>query len=223
MTNPEKQAPIMRLFELEPIPSTRKTFQKVGKDNLLQAINKEEGTLVMVTCYHENSNQQVVFEIYQDESAYRQHIQTDHFQTFLDYAADGLKSPKVVILQAELLCEKAEKKIFENASTLHIRLTKISLAPENAAIFKDILNQEMPTSIAKESGVLALFCGRNLEDLSQWYFFEVYQNHEAYQKHIESEHFKKYLRDSAEIILAKELEILDGDILVSQGKAQYLS
>ncbi|VTS12669.1 putative quinol monooxygenase [Streptococcus pseudoporcinus] len=221
--NPEKQAPIMRLFELEPIPSTMERFQKMGKENLLQSINHEEGTLVMASCHYDNPEQQVVFEVYKDEASYREHIQSDHFKTFLDYASDGLKSSRVIILQAELLFEKAERKIFENASTLAIHLAKISLAPENAASFKAILNEEMATSIAKESGVLALFCGRALEDLSQWYFFEVYQNQEAYQQHIESAHFKKYVQDSADIVLNKEIVTLNGHILVSQGKAQYLS
>lgn len=222
MTNPEKQAPIMRLFELEPIPSTLETFQKVGKNNLLQSIEKEEGTLVMASCHHHNPEQQLVFELYQDEASYREHIQSDHFKTFLDYATDGLKSRKVIILQAELLFEKASKKVFEDASSLNIRLAKISLDPEDAATFKDILSEEMATSIAQEEGVLALFCGRNLEDLSQWYFFEVYQDQDAYEKHIASPHFKKYIETSKAIVQDKELEVLNGMTFVSQGTAHYI-
>lgn len=220
--NQLENPPIMRLFQLKLADGHEGEYEQVASNNLLNSFQKEKNTLMMAACHNpEIESEKIVFEVYKDEKAYQEHIQSQHFKDFASFAKEGFTDRQVLSLQAELLFEKDEAKLWQDAGTLNIRLAHLSIPLDQAEKFKTIVAEEMLKAIAVEEGVMSLFTGRDIEDLSQWYFFEVYQDQEAYEKHILTQHFKKYIAESAEIVEDKNLSVLSGEILISQGGTRY--
>lgn len=220
--NQLSQAPIMRLFHLAIEPSSQKQFSVVGKSNLLTSLEKEAGTLFMATCQlPDQEDMKLVYEIYKDQTAYERHVASYHFQDFANYAGQFVRHRQVISLQAELLFEKEGKKALENACDYSIRLAKIIVNEEDAKQFRDVVAIEMEKAVQVEDGVISLFAARDQSQLNQWYFFEIYQDESAYLAHIETEHFKTYIRDAAEFVGEKQLSILSGELVISQGGLSY--
>lgn len=203
---------VMRLFELTALPEKLEEFSAVGVHNLMSSLEKEVGTFFMASTYEAGQpSKKVVFEIYQDDEAYQVHVVSEHFGQFAAFTKDSFSERLVHTLVPEVTVEKVEQKAFSDASGLHLRLARVRVAQENAAAFKAIVAEEMATSVEVEAGVLALLAGRDSEDLSQWYFFEVYADESAYEKHCQSPHFEKYIKQSADLVLEKTLQVLTGE------------
>lgn len=220
--NQLSQAPIIRLFNLSIDPTSQYQFSAVGRENLLASLEKEEGTLFMATCHLPGQNgRKLVYEIYQDQAAYEKHVSSEHFQAFASYAGQSVRERQVISLQAELLFEKEGKKAIDTANEYSIRLAKITVKKEDACQFRDIVAIEMEKAVQVEEGVISLFAARDQSQLNQWYFFEIYQDEKAYLSHIETEHFKTYIRDAAQFVGDKQLNVLSGELVISQGGLSY--
>lgn len=76
----------------------------------------------------------------------------------------------------------------------------------------------MRQAMAKEPGILVLYAATLKDNPSEWRFFEIYQNEQAYQKHRRTAHFKKYLADTEHMISGKNLLELKGVNLMSKGR-----
>ena len=50
---------------------------------------------------------------------------------------------------------------------------------------------------------------------------EVYQNKDAYQKHLETKHFKRYLEATKFCVESKGLHLLKSDFVSDQGQIFY--
>ena len=57
---------------------------------------------------------------------------------------------------------------------------------------------------------------------NKWYFFEIYENEKAYQKHRKTAHFKKYIEQTENIIENKEFINIEGVILLNKGNLNYV-
>ncbi|TDQ57441.1 antibiotic biosynthesis monooxygenase [Mesocricetibacter intestinalis] len=55
------------------------------------------------------------------------------------------------------------------------------------------------------------------DEPAQWYFFEIYQDDAAYQKHRQSEHFQYYLQQTANMLRDKKIINIDPLFLRNQG------
>ena len=58
----------------------------------------------------------------------------------------------------------------------------------------------MRISLAKESGVLALFAFTLKDAPSQWIFFEIYADEAAYEAHRQAPHFKEFLQARGDMV-----------------------
>ena len=117
--------------------------------------------------------------------------------------------------------KKKVKKAIDTANEYSIRLAKITVKKEDACQFRDIVAIEMEKAVQVEEGVISLFAARDQSQLNQWYFFEIYQDEKAYLSHIETEHFKTYIRDAAQFVGDKQLNVLSGELVISQGGLSY--
>lgn len=66
-----------------------------------------------------------------------------------------------------------------------------------------------------------MFAGIDKQNVNDCYFYEIYENDAAYAKHVESKQFKDYISSTQEMVIDKDLQILDGEILVSQGQLEF--
>ena len=82
--------------------------------------------------------------------------------------------------------------------------------------FKASVTKNMKTSVEKEDGVLAMYGSTVADSPQEWYFWELYQNEDAYQAHRETDHFKTYIAETADCLEDKKLLPLKGDTLVNK-------
>lgn len=68
-------------------------------------------------------------------------------------------------------------------------------------------------SLATEPGVLTLFSMQDKANPAKIYILEVYADSAAYQKHIQTPHFKKYKEGTAHMV--RSLRLSDVDPLVT--------
>ncbi|WP_342743848.1 putative quinol monooxygenase [Lactobacillus terrae] len=126
-------------------------------------------------------------------------------------------------LDPELLTEKkAPIQELYNAQT-SVRLAKIKIDTTNAGIFKNVVFEEMKTAVEVESSVFLMYAGSLNDDPSKWIFFEIYQDNKAYLKHLETDHFKKYISGTKNIVLEKQLYELKPNTLANKGGLFYQS
>ncbi|MFE0757135.1 putative quinol monooxygenase [Inquilinus sp. NPDC058860] len=77
------QQPYVRLAELEIDPARVAEFSAAIREGIETAIRVEPGVLALHAVFEKDDPARVrVFEIYSDETAYRTHLQTPHFQKF---------------------------------------------------------------------------------------------------------------------------------------------
>ena len=97
-------------------------------------------------------------------------------------------------------------------------LNKIALSPEDNAKFEEILMKEMKASLAKESGVLALFAFTLKDAPSQWMLFEIYAGEAAYEVHRQAPHFKEFLQARDDMVAMFESFALKNNYSFSKTK-----
>ena len=88
--------------------------------------------------------------------------------------------------------------------------------------FREIVLDEMKQSIKKEEGVYVIYAATATGNSNKWYFFEIYENEKAYQKHRKTAHFKKYIEQTENIIENKEFINIEGVILLNKGNLNYV-
>ena len=208
--------PIFRLFKLGLDLNYQDDYDKVGYTNLTTSIQQESGTLAMfVNHVSGHKEQQVVVEVYADETAYQEHVAADHFKAFAAVASQALISREVISLDAQILLQKPQALRVTKGNKLSVRLAHVVVRDNQA--FSDIVLSEMKTSMAVEDGVLLMYAGRDKEQPDHWYFYEIYADQAAYDSHCQSKHFKDYIAGTADLVREKSLQVLIGDILVTKG------
>jgi len=88
--------------------------------------------------------------------------------------------------------------------------------------FREIVLDEMKQSIKKEEGVYVIYAATATGNPNKWYFFEIYENEKAYQKHRKTAHFKKYIEQTENIIENKEFINIEGIKLLNKGNLNYV-
>lgn len=154
--------PIFRLFKLGLDLNYQNDYDKVGYTNLTTSIQQESGTLAMfVNHVSGHKEQQVVVEVYTDETAYQEHVTADHFKAFAAVASQALISREVISLDAQILLQKPQALRVTKGNKLSVRLAHVVVRDNQA--FSDIVLPEMKTSMAVEDGVLLMYAGRDKE------------------------------------------------------------
>lgn len=103
----------------------------------------------------------------------------------------------------------------QNSETM-IRIAHIQVKPEALGAYLGEAQKIAETSVRKEAGVLALLPMQNPNEPTHFTVFEVYANEDAYQKHLQTEHFKTYKTRTQNMVLSlqfSELEALSGSLL----------
>ena len=73
-----------------------------------------------------------------------------------------------------------------------VRVAEIEVDPVQLEAYKAAAREIVEDSVRLESGVLALYSVSDRDNPALVTVFEIYADHEAYTRHLETAHFKKY-------------------------------
>lgn len=99
------------------------------------------------------------------------------------------------------------------------RIAKIKVDINKLVEYKQALHEQMKAAIEIEPGVLSYTAVADKKDPTLITILEVYSNHEAYQSHILTSHFRKYKETVKDMVLS--LELVDTDLVVNAKKSNY--
>jgi quinol monooxygenase YgiN len=90
-------------------------------------------------------------------------------------------------------------------SEVVVRIAELEIDPAQLEAYTKAVKEEMAESIRVEPGVLAIYSVAIKDRPTSLRFFEIYANDAAYQAHIASPHFKKYVAITQPMITSRTL------------------
>ncbi len=179
--------PEMNIFELGIRPDRDNDFADVARQTISASVDHEAGTLAMYALQRsDNSGQAFMFELYENERAYRKHLNAAPYKAFAARAPDIIDRKKKITPEPQFL---GDKHIIPNERTIN-NLVIVEVKPEFQSEFRNIVLPEMVESLKVEKGVLAMYAGTDSETPKRWYFYEIYASEEDYQLHRQTLHFR---------------------------------
>ena len=102
-----------------------------------------------------------------------------------------------------------------------VYMTEIGVQLGKGDEFANGVLKEMKAAVEKEVGIMVMIAGTVMNQPNEWLSLEVYQNKDAYQKHLETKHFKRYLEATKFCVESKGLHLLKSDFVSDQGQIFY--
>lgn len=211
---------IFNIFELGIKEGEKNAYVAVGKNNITKSVLNDEGTLGMYLVQEkENPNMTYMFEVYEDDKSYQEHIKSEQYKEFLRQSPTILTNHKKKI---QVMPEYMGDKKFVQTRNTRVNYVTVDVKEGFNDAFREIVLDEMKQSIKKEEGVYVIYAATAKENPDKWYFFEIYENEKAYQKHRKTAHFKKYIEQTENIIENKEFINIEGVKLLNKGNLNYV-
>ncbi|NWO18469.1 putative quinol monooxygenase [Leptotrichia sp. oral taxon 223] len=211
--------PIFNIFELGVKEGKKNAYVAVGENNITKSVLNDKGTLGMYLVQEkENPNMTYMFEVYEDEKSYQEHIKSEQYKEFLRQSPTILTNHKKKI---QVMPEYMGNKKFVQTRNTRVNYVTVDVKEGFNDAFREIVLDEMKQSI-KEEGVYVIYAATAIGNPNKWYFFEIYENEKAYQKHRKTAHFKKYIEQTENIIENKEFINIEGVKLLSKGNLNYV-
>ena len=211
---------IFNIFELGIKEGEKNLYVAVGKNNITKSVLNDEGTLGMYLVQEkENPNMTYMFEVYEDEKSYQEHIKSEQYKEFLRQSPTILTNHKKKI---QVMPEYMGDKKFVQTRNTRVNYVTVDVKERFNDTFREIVLDEMKQSIKKEEGVYVIYAATAIGNPNKWYFFEIYKNEKAYQKHRKTAHFKKYIEQTENIIENKEFINIEGVKSLNKGNLNYV-
>jgi antibiotic biosynthesis monooxygenase len=212
--------PIFNIFELGVKEGEKNSYVAVGKNNITKSVFNDKGTLGMYLVQEKGKpNMTYMFEVYEDEKSYQEHIKSEQYKEFLRQSPIILTNHKKKI---QVMPEYMGDKKFVQTRNTRVNYVTVDVKEGFNDAFREIVLDEMKQSIKKEEGVYVIYAATAKENPDKWYFFEIYENEKAYQKHRKTAHFKKYIEQTENIIENKEFINIEGIKLLNKGNLNYV-
>jgi quinol monooxygenase YgiN len=100
--------------------------------------------------------------------------------------------PLLILCAAMLASALAGNVHGQQALAPYVRVAQIEIDPAQTDRYVAAAKEVIETSVRTEPGVLALYSVAEKENPAHIIVFEMYADREAYQAHLETEHFKTY-------------------------------
>ena len=211
---------IFNIFELGIKEGEKNSYVAVGKNNITKSVFNDKGTLGMYLVQEKGKpNMTYMFEVYEDEKSYQEHIKSEQYKEFLRQSPTILTNHKKKI---QVMPEYMGDKKFVQTRNTRVNYVTVDVKEGFNDAFREIVLDEMKQSIKKEEGVYVIYAATAIGNPNKWYFFEIYENEKAYQKHRKTAHFKKYIEQTENIIENKEFINIEGVILLNKGNLNYV-
>ena len=212
--------PIFNIFELGVKEIEKNAYVAIGKNNITKSVLNDEGTLGMYLVQEkENPNMIYMFEVYENEKSYQEHVKSEQYKKFLRQSPTILTNHKKKI---QVMPEYMGDKKFVQTRNTRVNYVTVDVKEGFNNAFREIVLDEMKQSIKKEEDVYVIYAATAKENPDKWYFFEIYENEKAYQKHRKTAHFKKYIEQTENMIENKEFINIEGVILLNKGNLNYV-
>ena len=95
------------------------------------------------------------------------------------------------------------------AAPLEVRMAEIKVKPDMLETFLSAVKENMRDSVATEPGVISIYAVADKNDPAALTFFEIYADAQAYQHHIQTPHFKRYIERTRDLTDDKKLIPVD--------------
>jgi quinol monooxygenase YgiN len=86
-----------------------------------------------------------------------------------------------------------------------VRIAELEIDLAHLESYQAALKEEIQTSFRVEPGVLAIYAVAEKKNPSKLRFFEMYANEAAYDAHIASAHFKKYVETTKSMLTSRKI------------------
>jgi quinol monooxygenase YgiN len=103
-----------------------------------------------------------------------------------------------------------------DAQRPYVRLAELEIDPAQMERFNAAIREGVATAVRVEPGVLALYAVVEKDLPNRVRVFEMYTDEAAYQKHLQTPHFRKF-RDTTDKMV-KSRKLLDGVPIVLEAK-----
>ena len=101
----------------------------------------------------------------------------------------------------------AQELIQDNNNAMVIRISEIEVYPDYLEEYLKFAKEVAFESVKNEKGVVSIYPMSVIKDNTRIKILEIYKNQDAYKKHIESSHFKKYKEGTLHMV--KHLDLVD--------------
>lgn len=209
-------SPVINIFELGIKQGKTALYDEVAKNNITASIGSESDTLAMYSVKQKtNPETAYMIEIYANNNAYRNHINSPQYKEFLHISPQIIQAEhkRKITLTPQFL---GDKKVVQNDETIN-NLVIVDVKPEFSQAFHDVVLPEMAQSLKVENGVLAMYAATEENYSLRWYFYEIYASEADYQTHRQTPHFQDYINQTANMTTYKESISVTPSFLMNKG------
>jgi quinol monooxygenase YgiN len=106
----------------------------------------------------------------------------------------------------------------QDAQRQYVQIAELEIDPAQLDSYKAAAQEQIEAAIRLEPGVQVLYAVSEKDNPARVKVFEVYASTEAYNAHLQAEHFKKYKRTTDPMV--KSLKLVRVDPLLLGAKAR---
>ncbi|WP_295731044.1 putative quinol monooxygenase [uncultured Limosilactobacillus sp.] len=207
---------ILKMFKLTVDDKQRRAFNEVGKRNMVTSVTIENGTLAM---YHTENEQgqNVMLEVYDGAKAYDQHRQSPQFNDFLKVAEDAVQDQQKFELIPQFLGEQEVSLNVTTDNQMRVNIVHLTVKAGCDAKLKKLLTDYLTQAMQAETEILVCYVAQKQDQPNQWLTFQVFQNEETFKNYVNSAGFKEVQKQMAPLLDGRQLEQLDGRVLMNKG------
>ena len=114
------------------------------------------------------------------------------------------KLMSVLILMAGAYAAAAESTDLAKTGVV-VRIAELEIDPKQMEAYKAAVKIGMAEAVKVEPGVISIYAVAIKDKPNHLRFFEVYASEKAYESHIASPHFRKYVEETKSMITSRKL------------------
>ena len=87
----------------------------------------------------------------------------------------------------------------------YVRIAELEIDPAQVESFNSAIKESIETAVRVEPGVLVLYAVSEKDSPTRVRVFEVYSSADAYRKHLETPHFRKFRAVTEKMVVSRKL------------------
>lgn len=207
---------VFNMYQMKVKDEFRSSFNEVGKRNMVTSSTIESGTLGMYNTMND-AGENLLFELFDDQKAYDKHVQSQQSKDFQRVVSEGATDVSQVELVPEFLGEQDVSLNTTTDNRLWVNVVRFTVKDGKQDQFKQILIPYLKKAMKAETEILVCYVSHVKDESNRWMTFQVFQNDDAFKKYVNSDGFHQVLDELTPLFEERELEQLDGQVLINQG------
>lgn len=209
---------IFKMHVIDTAPDTYEQYLNASRGNLITAVAIEDGTFGLYASHQpEDLTKNYLFEVFNDENAYQEHIQSAQYQQFKQEMADVVVNYHDIDLAPQFMGHQDVALNISTPNDLWINIVQITVKPGHLSDYRQAVAAQLASALKVDPGILATYAGTEQDDPNKWIIYEVFQSEDNYRKHIANPDHASYVEKVKPWIVEKHVNQTIGDVLVNQG------